>query len=122
MMTKQLGQQEAADQLIINHLNVRSKEASGDWYEKIAQFLLGNLNENDFFNAADIHNDPKKRNGQKCEAYFYAANKSLLTGDFGKAIILLKQCIETGYRDFYEFKGAKIQLQVLNDIYPSNTF
>ena len=117
-----LGEEEAADQSIINHLNTRSEEASGDWYEKIAQFLLGNISESEFFNAADIHNDPKKRNGQRCEAYFYAANKNLLKGDLEKAIVLLKQCIETGYREFYEFKGAKIQLQVLNDKNSSHTF
>ena len=97
-------------------------EASGDWYEKIAQFLLGNISESEFINAADNHNDPKKRNGQRCEAYFYAANKNLLKGDLEKAIVLLKRCIDTGYREFYEFKGAKIQLQVLNDENSSPAF
>ncbi len=108
------GQHEIANERVKSHLNSRSQEFSGDWYESLARFLLDEISEGKLINTAEAHKDPKKRIGQRCEAYFYAANKCLLSGDVEKAIILLKKCIATGYREYYEFKGAKIQLQALN--------
>lgn len=94
------------------YLKKRSQRETGDWYEEIAHFLLGEIDEENLLTAA-VSQDQKLEKEQLCEAYFYAAQIHLLNNDKAGAASLLRLCLATGIVDFYEFKGAKLQMLLL---------
>ena len=94
------------------YLEKRSEKETGDWYEKIAHFILGEIDEETFL-ADAVSQDQKLEKEQLCEAYFYAAQLRLLKDDKAGAASLLRLCLATGIVDFYEYKGAKIQMILL---------
>ena len=103
---------EKAQKGLQKYLEKRSERESGDWYEQIAHFLLGEIDEETLL-AAAVSEDRKLEKEQLCEAYFYAAQLRLLNKDKAGAASLLRLCLATGIVDFYEFKGAKLQMILL---------
>ena len=103
---------EKAKKGLQKYLDKRSKRETGDWYEEIAHFLLGEIDE-DTLLAAAVSQDQKLEKERLCEAYFYAAQIHLLNNDKAGAASLLRLCLATGIVDFYEFKGAKLQMLLL---------
>jgi lipoprotein NlpI len=83
-----------------------------DWPVQVGHFLIGDLSQSDFLEAADSI-DSKKDKQQHCEAYFYVAIKHLLAGDKLAAKSFFQQCIDTDLITFYEYRMARIKLKQL---------
>ena len=103
---------EKAQKGLQKYLEKRSERESEDWYEEIAHFLLGEIDEETLL-AAAFSQDRKLELEQLCEAYFYTAQLRLLNNDKAGAASLLNLCLATGIVEFYEYKGAKLQMILL---------
>ncbi len=114
LVETQLGQPDAADAELTSYYNRREKghEAINTWYEKLIHFILGEIDEETLIAEASESDDPEKVEGYRCEAFFYAAQLRQLRGDYNGSIALLEQSVATGLNDFYEYKGARIQLSM----------
>jgi lipoprotein NlpI len=90
------------------------KGESDDWPVQVGHFLLDEISQDAFLNAADS-TDAKKSSGQHCEAYFYIAIKFLRAGNVASAKLFFQQCIDTNVKTFYEYRMARIKLKQLED-------
>lgn len=108
----QLGQPDLAETELINYFDHLSndEEDFDPWFNTLVQFFLGEIDEDSLLSQANEADDEEKINGQRCEAYFYAAQLRQLRGDRTGSIPLLEQSVASGVKDFYEYKGAKVQL------------
>ena len=108
----QLGQPGLAETELKNYFHRRSndEEDFDSWYKALVHFFLGDIDEDSLFAKANEGDDEEKIAGQLCEAYFYAAQLRQLRGDRSGSIPLLEQSVASGLTDFYEYKGAKVQL------------
>jgi lipoprotein NlpI len=108
----QLGQPGLAESELKTYFHHRSKDGEDfdPWYKTLVHFFLGDIDEDSLLAKANEGDDEEKIAGQLCEAYFYAAQLRLLRGDRTGSIPLLEQSVASGLTDFYEYKGAKVQL------------
>ena len=110
-----LGQLEEANARIRNHFFGQSGKGKFRYTQRIAQFLLGEIEFSELVDFADA-DDPLTKRGQLCEAFFYSAQIALLMeGKEEWAKLLLDRCLETGVWNFYEYRAAAIQKIVLSE-------
>ena len=110
-----LGQLEEANARIHNHFFGQSGKGKFRYTQRIAQFLLGEIEFSELVDFADA-DDPLTKRGQLCEAFFYSAQIALLMeGKEEWAKLLLDRCLETGVWNFYEYRAAAIQKIVLSE-------
>jgi len=83
----------------------RPPKGTSAWLDKLLAFLTGDLDETAFLKAA------KGSLGKTCEATFYAGESRLVSGDKAGAQPLLKQCVGTNQRAFYEWRTAEEELE-----------
>ena len=108
----QLGQPGLAETELKNYFHHRSKDEEDfdPWYKTLVHFFLGDIDEVSLLAKANEGDDEEKIAGQRCEAYFYAAQLRQLRGDRTGSIPLLEKSVASGLTDFFEYKGAKVQL------------
>ena len=110
-----LGQFEEANARIRSHFFRKSSKGEFRYTQRIAQFLLGEIELSELVDFADA-DDPVTKRGRLCEAAFYSAQIALLMkGKDGWAKLLIDRCLETGAWNFYEYKAAAIQKVVLSE-------
>ncbi|HEY3853816.1 MAG TPA: tetratricopeptide repeat protein [Verrucomicrobiae bacterium] len=102
----------AANDELSTYLVKRTTRTSGDWTEKIARYLLGQISEDDLLGAS-ASLDSEVSAGQHCEFWFYVGMKQLLVGDKQTASNDFRKCLATQKRDFAEFWSAQIELKAL---------
>jgi len=73
------------------------------WTESILKFYAGALKEDDLLKLA-------KTKWQKCEAFFYIAEKELIGGNFPRAKALLEDCLKTEVTTYVEYGIAQAEL------------
>jgi tetratricopeptide (TPR) repeat protein len=100
------------DQDLSNALENNWNTSPDDLPSKIAEFLLGQIGEDDLLAAAASSDGPKDQ-GQHCEAWYFAGMKRLLDGDKPGAIEAFHKCLATGKNDYCEFLLAEAELQAL---------
>jgi tetratricopeptide (TPR) repeat protein len=107
-----LGETEAATSELASFWNQRKVTKPDAWTSTIAEFLLGQISEDQLLVAAKSP-DAKKQRCQMCEAWYYSAEKKLLAGDRESAAHDFQQCVETEERDYIEYGLAKAELKQL---------
>lgn len=70
------------------------------WPGPVAQYLLGNISEEDLKLAANKSNNLKER--QLCQAYFYIGAKALLNGDKKSLLKAMADSVATGSPNYME--------------------
>ncbi len=118
MARTKLGERDEATSELKQYLLVRTIGKPNDWPSTIARFLTGDVSENDFLKAAESGDEKQTRN-QRCEAYFYVGTLRLINGDKSTAADYFKKCLDTGVKDFYEYRSAAAELQFLKSELPS---
>jgi hypothetical protein len=78
----------------------------------VASFLLGETDEAAFLAAASF-GEKSKVPGQKCEAWYFAAFRRELSGDWETAVDYYSRCLATGKKRYYEYSMAIDQLRRL---------
>jgi lipoprotein NlpI len=76
--------------------------------------LTQHLSEEGFIKAADSK-DGKLDKEQHCEAYFYIGTMSLIEGKKEKARQCFQKCLETGVKQFFEYRSAEAELRMLEE-------
>jgi tetratricopeptide (TPR) repeat protein len=84
----------------------------GTWVPSVARCFVGETKPEALVALADAA-PPADREGQRCEAYFYAGMVLLLDGKTDPAVEYLKKCLETQKRDFVEYMSANHVLKRL---------
>jgi lipoprotein NlpI len=107
------GQLATANRELLDYLKTRKGETN-DWPVHVGHFLLDEISQDAFLNAADS-TDVKKSSGQHCEAYFYIAIKFLRAGNVASAKSFFQQCMDTEVKTFYEYRMARVKLKQLED-------
>jgi lipoprotein NlpI len=76
----------------------------GDWFNQIASFLMGEQNEEQFFNLAGSKD-------QICDAYFYAGVKKVIAKDKAAAKAHFKKAIDSGASASNEYWSAMAEFE-----------
>ncbi len=78
-----------------------------NWYGHIARYIAGELSQSEFLeSAAD--------DGQRCEAYYFVAEKTRLTSGPEQARGWFDKCTAVGRDDYWEHKLACLWLEQQN--------
>jgi len=109
LIRSRLGEREDATKELAQYLSSRPQN---DWYSKNAKFLVGQLSESEYFQAAQS-TIPKTQTEQSCEAWFYAGTVRLLDGDRKTAAAYFQKCLDTGVKRFTESMSAEAELKAL---------
>ncbi|HEV7401782.1 MAG TPA: hypothetical protein VGO11_02605, partial [Chthoniobacteraceae bacterium] len=80
-----------------------------DWPSRIADFLLGKLDEAALLTAAEAP-DAKKTRQQKCEAWYYAGVARLTAGEKAEAASCFRKCVATEVKSYFEYILAQSEL------------
>jgi len=93
----------------------RAVEAAGDsdWPAPVLAFYLGQIDQDQLFAAADNGPDYEARNGQRCEANFYAGEAASLHGRPDDARDLLDRAIDhcpSGYAEARAAVGERARM------------
>jgi lipoprotein NlpI len=114
LIQSRLGQAEQARKELSAFVQSIPLSEAHDWQASIAQFLLGNLDDQEFLNEATTKAvRPTDVSPQICDAYYYAGMKHLLAGDKAGAAELFQKSLDTGQDDESEYKSAHAELSVL---------
>jgi len=102
------GEGVAAKAALAKFRKKRPANKAGDWQDRMLAFLTGELGEKEFLEAA-----PPNDSGKKCEVYFYAGIHRLIAGEKDQAAELLRKCLETGQKGYFEYFSARADLEAL---------
>ena len=105
------GEKAAANVELSLYLESRRPAQPTDWPLSIAHFLLGTTSEADFLASASSTDRTVDRE-QKCEAYYYAGSKRLVSGEKEKAEELFRRCLATEVTNFVEYVFARDELKL----------
>lgn len=89
-------------------------ESNRDWPYAVGEMLLGRMTPDQLKDAARS-DDPGIERDQLCEAYFYTAQKYLLTGDPDQAGDYFEKAVDLNVVPYLEHKFARLELQRLGD-------
>jgi lipoprotein NlpI len=82
------------------------------WPGIVTSLFVGNATTDSVLAAAhDL--DPKKQKSHLCEAYFFLAERDLISGNKPEALIFLQQALDTGATQNLEYSAAKDELRRL---------
>lgn len=95
-----IGSGAEAETILQERLNSPRAES---WTESIFRFYDGALKEDDLLKLA-------KAKWQKCEAFFYIAEKELIRENSPRAKAFLEHCLETGVTSYVEYGIAQAEL------------
>lgn len=87
-------------------------EEKDGWTKTLARFMLGELTEDEFFRLAE-QGKPTDLPGQRCEAFYYAAQLRLTAGDKSGARELFKRAVAANYPTYVEHGLALHELRRL---------
>ena len=107
-----LGESWEAKKQLTAALGQRRGAKPGDWPSRVAEFLLGQLDEAALLTAAEDANAEKTR-GQKCEAWFYAGVARLAAEQKAEAASCLRKCVATEEKSYFEYEMAQAELRRL---------
>jgi len=87
-----------------------------EWPAPVLRFYMAEITEQELLEETK-HENPRKENEQKCEAFYYLGMAHLLNIkikssiiDSAKAKNYFKKCIETDVRQFWEYHFSKVEL------------
>lgn len=81
------------------------------WHAMIAGLLRGEIAETDILSIAAAEANLFARARMQCEAFYYAGMKRLFEGDEAGGLHLLRRCVETEVRRYYEYHAAVAELR-----------
>ncbi|MDY7109579.1 MAG: tetratricopeptide repeat protein [Planctomycetota bacterium] len=109
LATTRVGERAEADRVLRGYLETAGEMTVGQWWPRLAAFLLGDLSEAELLDEAAQGNwQPAPE--QMCEAYFYAGSARLIEGDAATAADYFQRSVETNVQNFYEYFSAKREL------------
>lgn len=81
------------------------------WFQAIARFLVGQLDEEKFSAAAAEAATDEQRQGQECELHFYIGMVRQLAGERSTARLRYQAAVATNRKDYIEYTLAAAELQ-----------
>lgn len=98
------GQAAEASKALRDYATKEHRGSAGDWFNKIASFLMGDLSEEQFVNLA-VTKD------QTCDAHFYAGVKKVIAKDKAAAKAHFKKAIDSGASASNEYWSAMAEFE-----------
>jgi hypothetical protein len=108
-----LGQKDQADRDLSAYVKGLPASGQNPWPPTTASFFLGNTSEADYL-AKAAASDPKERDGNLCEAWYYAGQSRLIAGDKTKAKEYFEKCEQTNQTGFFESMAAHAELAAMD--------
>ncbi len=100
-----MGQPDEATAELKEYFQNRKTGKPDDWPAEISKFLAGQASESELFKRAQDEKAPPG-DPQRCEAFYYAGVKRLMSGDKGAAREDFQKCLATNLKDFTEYQSA----------------
>jgi len=94
--------------------SVKRPEAERDWIDQLVLFINGKISEQDLVKSVEKVTDPRLKNAQMCEAYFFIAERRHQLGDKSNAAIFHQQAVKTNAYDLSAYRGAQFALRAAN--------
>lgn len=104
------GDAEAARKELKAAVEARQDLKPSDWTLKLANFLLGHLDEKSFIAASDSADERRMRE-QQCEAWYYVAMSHLAAGRKDEAAAAFRKCIATGLKEDSQYLNSAAELK-----------
>ena len=82
-----------------------------DWIDEQVLFLYGKISEKELVDFIAKTTDPKLKNAQLCEAYYFIAERRLQTGDKANATKFYEQSLITKESQLSAYRGAQFATQ-----------
>jgi lipoprotein NlpI len=93
--------------------SLKRPEADRDWIDQLVLFLNGKVSEQDLVKGVEKVTDPKLKNAQLCEAYYFIAERRLQAGDKSSAAAFYQQVLKTNAVDLSAYRGAQFAERAL---------
>jgi lipoprotein NlpI len=90
---------------------MKRSEAERDWIDQLVLFLNGKISEQELVKAVEKATDPKLKNAQLCEAYYFIAERRSQANDKANATAFYQQVLKTGAVDLSAYRGAMFALR-----------
>jgi tetratricopeptide (TPR) repeat protein len=117
-----LGEKPQAMKDLDAYIHSMPASKTNDWTASIANYLAGNLNENEFLaQATTTAKRPTDISSQLCDAYYFEGMEHLLAGDKAKAAELFQKSVSTGEDNSYSYMNAMTELDDLKNTTPVTT-
>jgi tetratricopeptide (TPR) repeat protein len=95
------------------YLERRKTSLKGDWFRRVADFMVGCNSETDLLSASSAH--PQLKTERLCQACFHIGIRRRTQGLSGAAIEAFRDCIGTGIQGYFEIPMARAELKTLNN-------
>ena len=105
------GKAEAAVLAPILDPSLNRPEAERDWIDQLVLFLNGKISEQDLVKAVEKATDPKAKNDQLCEAYYFIAERRSQANDKANATAFYQQVLKTNAVDLSAYRGTQFALR-----------
>ncbi len=91
--------------------SVNKEKKDRDWIDQLVLFLSGHLSEKDLVEFVSATTDPKLKNAQLCEAYYFIGERRLQAKDNAKAAEFFSHVLKTKASQLSAYRGAQFALQ-----------
>lgn len=109
LATARLDERDQADRVLRACLETANEMTVGQWWPRLAAFLLGDVSEAQLLDEAAQGNWQAAAE-EMCEAYFYAGSVRLIEGDAATASEYFQRSVDTNVQNFYEYFSARREL------------
>lgn len=89
----------------------RKPEGERDWIDQLVLFINGKISEQELVKSIDKVTEPRLKNAQLCEAYYFIAERRHQLGDKSNAAIFHQQALKTNAADLSAYRGAQFALR-----------
>jgi len=103
------GKPDAIDE--IASVSEKKAENERDWIDQQVLFLKGDIAEKALYDYVQKTTEPKLKNAQLCEAYYFIAERRSQANDKTNAAAFYQQVISTKESQLSAFRGAQFALQ-----------
>jgi WD40 repeat protein/class 3 adenylate cyclase/tetratricopeptide (TPR) repeat protein/predicted Ser/Thr protein kinase len=108
------GEKEKAKDELSLFLDTIQEQAERRWLVGLCQNLLGQRSDEELSKLLEeiVVDTP----GKECEAYFYIGMKRWVAGDITGARGMLRKCVDTNFRLYFEYEAAKALLSRIGEM------
>ena len=91
--------------------SIKKSEKERDWFDELVLFLNGRTSEQDLVGVVSKVVDPKMKNAQLCEAYYFIAERRLQANDQANAMAFYRQALQCKAVQLSAHRGSQFALQ-----------
>lgn len=93
---------------------LKRPEAERDWIDQLVLFLNGKISEQELVDFVEKTTNATLKTAQRCEAYYFIAERRAQAGDKTNAAAFYKEALKTNSYDLSAYRGALFVVRAAN--------